>query len=244
MNLYNVTMREASAIFPHPESGLGLQSLAREMEAFAASAFRPPPALAEDLPRGDGHAVLVLPGFLAGDWTTQRLRDVIAQLGYRAEAPEILFNAGPTRQILSRLNRKLLDLADSSGAQVSIVGISLGGVLARQLALDNVDAVRGVVTLCSPIRYPVVTPLQPFAHALTPFHEPSWLDRRGEIGSALPMPVTAIYSQDDGIIDWRQCLQDEAPGAANVRVTGAHTTVGSNPEAHAAVARALAMRSS
>ncbi|MGN6517329.1 MAG: alpha/beta fold hydrolase [Rhizomicrobium sp.] len=232
-------MREASAVFPHPESGLGLQSLAREMEAFAASAFRPPPPLSESLPRGDGHAVLVLPGFLAGDWTTQRLRDVIAQLNYRAEAPEIFFNAGPTRQILVRLNRKLLDLAEISGAKVSIVGISLGGVLARQLALDNAEAVRCVVTLCSPIRYPVVTPLQPFAQALTPFHESSWLDRRGEIGGALPVPVTAIYSEEDGIIDWRQCLQDDVPGHVNVQVGGAHTTIGSNPDAHAAVAHAL-----
>jgi alpha/beta hydrolase fold len=233
-------MGEASAIFPHPESGLGLQSLAREMEAFAASAFRPPPPLSDTLPLGDGHAVFVLPGFLAGDWTTQRLRDVISQLGYRTEAPQILFNAGPTRQILARLNRKLLDLAESTGTAVSIVGVSLGGVLARQLALDNPQAVRCVVTLCSPIRYPVVTPLQPFAQALSPFHEPSWLERRSEIGGALPMPVTAIYTEDDGIIDWRQCLQDEAPGALNIRVDGAHTTIGSNPQAHDAVARALA----
>jgi len=239
VNVQRVTMREASAIFPHPESGLGFQSLAREMEAFAAEALSPPPKASDDLPRGDGHSVLVLPGFLAGDWTTQRLRDVIAGLGYRVETPQIFFNAGPTRQILTRMNRKLLDLADESGSTVSIVGVSLGGVLARQLALDNPEAVRCVVTLCSPIRYPVITPLQPFAHALTPFHEPAWLDRRGEIGSALPVPVTAVYSEDDGIIDWRQCLQDDAPGAMNVRVTGAHTTIGSNSEAHAAVAQAL-----
>jgi len=235
-----MTMREASARFPEPHSNLGLHSLAREMEAFAAMALRPQIHPVDDLPEGDGHTVLVLPGFLAGDWTTARLREVIAALGYRVVPPDIFFNAGPTKQMLAHLERKLTELVETTGAPISLVGVSLGGVLARQLALDNPKAVRCVVTLCSPIRYPVITPLQPFAQALTPFHEPSWLDRRNEIGGALPMPVTAIYSEEDGIVDWRQCLQDEAPGAINVRVTGAHTTIGSNREAHRAVARALA----
>ncbi|MGN6148662.1 MAG: alpha/beta fold hydrolase [Rhizomicrobium sp.] len=236
-------MREASAIFPASNSNLGIQSLARELSAITVSVFRPPPPPADDLPRGDGHTVLVLPGFLASDWTTARLRSAITQLGYRVATPKVLVNTGPTAPMLARFKRKLLNLADTSKAPVSVVGVSLGGVLARQLALDNTEAVRCVVTLCSPVRYPVITPLQPFAAALMPFHESSWLDRREEIGGALPVPVTAVYSEDDGIVDWRQCLQIEAPGATNIKVTGAHMTIGSNPEVHAVVAQALAKKS-
>ena len=237
-----MTMHETSAIFPASNSNLGIHSLVRELTAITVSVFRPPPPPAEYLPRGDGHTVLVLPGFLAGDWTTARLRSVITLLGYRVATPEVMVNTGPTPQMLLRFKRKLLDLAVSSKAPVSVVGVSLGGVLARQLALDNAGAVRCVVTLCSPVRYPVITPLQPFAAALTPFHESAWLDRRKEIGGTLPVPVTAIYSEDDGIVDWRQCIQIEAPGAKNIKVVGAHMTIGSNPEVHAVVAQALAQR--
>jgi pimeloyl-ACP methyl ester carboxylesterase len=212
------------------------------MEAFAANSLRPSPPVIDGLPHGDGHTVLVLPGFLAGDWTTARLREVISRLDYHVASPDILFNAGPTRQILAHLDRKMAELADAAGGPISLIGVSLGGVLARQMALDNPHCVRCVVTLCSPIRYPVITPLQPLAQALTPFHEKTWLDRRAQIGGPLPIPVTAIYSEDDGIVDWQQCLQDEAPGAVNVRVSGAHTTIGSNQEAHVAVARALAAK--
>jgi pimeloyl-ACP methyl ester carboxylesterase len=235
-------MHEMSTVFPSSNSNLGIQSLARELSAITVSVFRPPPPPAEYLPHGDGHTVLVLPGFLAGDWTTARLRSVITQLGYRVATPKVLFNTGPTIPMLVRFKRKLLNLADTSKAPVSVVGVSLGGVLARQLALDNAESVRCVVTLCSPVRYPVITPLQPLAAVLTPLHESAWLDRRKEIGGPLPVPVTAIYSEDDGIVDWRQCLQIEGPNATNIRVGGAHMTIGSNPEVHAVVAQALARR--
>jgi pimeloyl-ACP methyl ester carboxylesterase len=232
-------MHDAPVIFPDKESGLGAQSLAREMQALASVAFNPP-AFPENVPRGDGHAVLVIPGFLAGDWTTARLRDFLGHLDYRAETADILCNAGPTRGIMAKLATRLTALVAESAASVSLVGISLGGTLARYLARENPSSVRSVVTLCSPIRFPVVTPLQPFAQALTPLHEAEWVARRAEIADPLPMLVTAIYSEDDGIVDWRQCVQDEGGSARNVRVAGAHTTIGSNPDAQIAVARALA----
>lgn len=238
MTVRNV--REPSAVFPDATSDLGVRSLAREMTAVATSALSPASPLPENLPRGDGHTVIVLPGLLSGDWTTTRLRDVIAQLNYRVETPEMLFNTGPTRQVLAKLETTLAESARASGARVSLVGVSLGGVLARQLALDNPAAIRCIVTLCSPIRYPVITPLQPLAHALSPFHDRAWLNRRGEIGGPLPVPSTAVYSKEDGIVDWGQCLQDDVPGAVNVCVGGPHMTIGSNPDAQRAVAHALA----
>ena len=58
---------------------------------------------------------------------------------------------------------------------------------------------------------------------------------------AVSVPVTALYSEEDGVVDWRECLQDEHPGSKNVRVSGAHATVGSNPAALAAIAEALSL---
>ena len=234
-------LREPSAVFPDATSDLGVRSLAREMEAFAMNALNPQ-AWPNDVVRGDGHSVLVLPGFLAGDWTTARLRDFLRSLDYHVETADILFNAGPTRPILKKLETKFIELHSASATKLSLVGVSLGGVLARDIARKFPDKVRSVVTLCSPIRMPVVTPLQPLAQAFSPIHERSWVSERDAIAGKLPMPVTAIYSEQDGIVDWRQCLQDESKDAINVRVTGAHLTIGSNPEAQRAVAHALAAK--
>lgn len=212
-------------------------SWAREMRSLAACTVRPPP-FPNDAPQGNRHTVLVIPGFMAGDWTTFRLRMFLRSLGYGVETAGVHFNAGPTAGLLKRLDRTLRDLT-ADGTRVSIVGQSLGGVLARSLARRHQESVRCVITLCSPIRFPVVTPLQPFAAMLTPFHSKTWLAERDEVALSPGVPVTALYSRDDGIVDWRQCLQDESDGCINVEVRGSHSTVGSNPEAQKALAIAL-----
>jgi len=227
-----------AAILPPRGSPLGLGSGLREAGAFLACVLRPPPFPA-DVPRGDGHTVLVLPGLLAGDWTTARLRAFLSRIGYRVETANIGINAGPTPRMLARLDATLLRLS-SDGARVSIVGQSLGGVLARSLAARHTARVRCVVTLCTPIRFPVATPLQPFVAMLVRFQHAGWLADRDHVSRPPGVPVTAIYSEEDGILDWRQCPQDETARCSNVRVGGAHTTSGSNPDVQRAMAIALA----
>jgi hypothetical protein len=168
-----------------------------------------------------------------------RLRNFLEGLGYRVEASGIAFNAGPTPQAMAALDAVLLRVAEVSGGPVDLIGQSLGGSLARDLAHRHPHAVRRVVTLCSPIRFPISTPLAPVAQLFAPLHDPAWRDRALRLAENPSVPVTAIYSEEDGIVDWRQCLQDEAPGFVNVRVGGAHSTVGSNPAAQIAVAMAL-----
>jgi pimeloyl-ACP methyl ester carboxylesterase len=227
-----------AAVLPPRGSPLGLGSGLREAGAFWACVLRPPP-FPTDVPRGDGHTVLVIPGFLAGDWTTARLRAFLRRTGYRVETANIAFNAGPTPRLLARLDDTLLRLS-SDGARISIVGQSLGGVLARSLAARHTDRVRAVVTLHSPIQFPVITPLQPFAALLTRFQDAGWLADRDHVTRAPGVPVTAIYSEEDGILDWRQCLQVESAQCRNMRVGGAHTTAGSNPDVQRITAMALA----
>jgi predicted esterase YcpF (UPF0227 family) len=228
----------SAAVLPGPDSPLGFASWARDLASVAAATANPPPYPAHDFPRGDGRTVLLVPGFLAGDWTMARLRIFIEGLGYRVEQAGIVFNPGPTAKTVARLERTLLRLNERTGP-VHLVGQSLGGVFARELAREHPACVRSVVTLCTPIRFPVTTPLAPFADALAPFHDPRWSARCSDCARPLGVPVTAIYSRDDGIVDWRQCLQEESPLARNVCVSGAHSTVGSNPQAQAAVAWAL-----
>jgi len=227
-------------VLPARGSALGVASWMRDLGALASTSLNPPPYPTTPLPRGDGKVVLTIPGFLAGDWTMQRLRGFLEGLGYRVEGSGIVFNAGPTPQALAALDNVLLKVADAHGAPVHLLGQSLGGVLARDLAHRHPKVVRSVVTLCTPIRFPISTPLAPFAQLFAPLHDPAWRERAERIAQHPPAPVTAIYSEEDGIVDWRQCLQDEAPGYLNVKVVGAHSTVGSNPAAQTAVALALA----
>ncbi len=227
------------AALPRAGSNLGLSSWAREVRALAACTASPP-RYPEDGPRGQGEVVLVVPGFLTGDWTTGRLRNFLSSRGYRAEAAEVFFNSGPTRTLIAHLERKLFRLSEEANAPIALIGLSLGGVFARGLAHLQPDRVNRVITLCSPIRFPVTTPLEPFVRALSTFHDAGWVADRDRIAQPPPAPVTAIYSQTDGIVDWRQCLQDEAPGYENIHVSGTHTTMGSNPQAQRIIAETLA----
>jgi pimeloyl-ACP methyl ester carboxylesterase len=232
-------MKSAAAILPSKGSPLGFASWAREMSAVAAATANPPPFPVEALPRSDGHAVFFVPGFLAGDWTMDRLRLFVSGLGYRAETAHVAFNPGPTPGLLAKLDAALLRLADDRG-RISIIGQSLGGILARELAKKHPHAVRRVITLCSPIRFPVTTPLAPMARLLAPFHDAAAIADPALFYAPPPVPLTAIYSEDDGIVDWRQCLQDDAPQCENIHVAGGHTTMGSNPLAQIVIAHALA----
>lgn len=235
------SMPERVAAFPSSQSALGWKSWSRELAAAAFDTVLPRPRPGENLPPGDGSAVLLIPGFLSGDWAFVRLKRFIAALGYRTITARIAFNPGPTPAIVSRLDRALLDAARDG--KVALVGISLGGTLARDMARRHADKVRCVVTLCSPVRFPVITPLEPFARALAPWHDRDWVARRHDIGLPLTVPVTAIHSVNDGVVDWRQCVLDEAPRVANIAVRGNHMMIASNPQAQAVVARALAAQS-
>ncbi len=192
-----------------------------------------------DLPRGNGEIVFVIPAFLAGDAMTAGLRRCLKSLGYRPETAGVFLNVGATPRLIAKLEAAFLRLQAVQGGPIYVLGQSLGGVLARDLALRYPQHVRRVVTLCSPIRVPITTPLAPGAPLVAPFFDHAWLARRGAICGPLGVPVTALYSEDDGIVDWHECLQDNHPGCENIRVTGAHSTIGTSPTALAAIARAL-----
>jgi pimeloyl-ACP methyl ester carboxylesterase len=227
---------EALAVYPARDHALGIRSLIRNALSLVSILAKPPRLPALDYPRGDGRIVLVIPAFLSGDWATAGLRQFLSQLGYRVETAGIALNMGPTPQLIAKLDTTLLRLGD---APIDIIGQSLGGVLARDLAQRHASRVRQVITLCSPIRVPITTPLAPAARLLSMLYDSDWLARRHAIAGPIGVPVIALYSEDDGVVDWRECLQDDRPGCRNVRVSGAHATIGSNPSALTAIAQAL-----
>lgn len=230
-------MPERLALFPPAGSALGVKSWLREVAAATVVTLNPQPFPELGL-RGGGRPVLVLPGFGSGDWSNVRLTAFLTAQGYRVANAGIWFNPGPVAALMRRVEKKLEALSDYG--RVSLVGVSLGGVLCRDLARRHPEKVCAVVTLCSPVRFPVTTPLAPLARLLSPFHAASWLAHRHAIADPLPVPVTAIHVTNDGVVERAQCWLEPSPNARNVVVTGRHMMVQSNPEALRAVAEALA----
>ena len=120
-----------------------------------------------------------------------------------------------------------------------MIGQSFGGILALDLARRYPDRVRKVVTLCSPVCVPITTPVAPLVHLFKPFYDTDWLLRHSAAPRTSGAPVIALHTEEDGIVDWRECLREPLPDCENVRVTDAHVTIGSSPSAQAAIAWAL-----
>ena len=192
------------------------------------------------LPRGDGHPVLVFPGMGASDVTTLPLRRILQRLGYVTQAWGQGFNFGPRRGVIERAADDLQSLAERHGQPVSLIGWSLGGIYARELAKRHPDASRCVVTLGTPFTGdPKATNAWRIYELLTG----SRVDNAKlmtEIGKPPPLPTTSIYSRSDGIVSWRCSLNEPGPLAENIEVHSSHVGMGMNPLALYAVADRLA----
>lgn len=214
---------------------------ARDLSTFVASYVSPPeqPAIAS-VPQGDGHPVIVLPGIMTGDFTTYRLVGWLNQIGYKAQGWGPGINWGPTTSIIKRVDDLVEKAYVESGRKVSLVGRSLGGIYARDYAKRFPDRVVRVITLGSPLHFPVKTPLSPFEQVLSNFYDKSAVERVGSIPENPPVPLTAIYSKRDGIVPWQACLTEETPLAQNFEIDSAHTVMGENPRAMRIIAFRLA----
>ena len=193
-------------------------------------------------PRGDGHPVLALPGFLASDLSMAPLRRYLSELGYEAHGWQMGRNTGGVSRIRAALRERLAAIHASTGRKVSLVGWSLGGVYARDLALQAPEMVRSVITLGSPFAGDVrATNATRLYEAMSGEAVEGDTELRRAIAGDLPMPATSIYSRADGIVNWRTCLLRPSDTAENIEVyLASHTGLGVNAAALWAVADRLA----
>jgi pimeloyl-ACP methyl ester carboxylesterase len=195
-------------------------------------------------PRGDGHSVLVLPGFLAGDTSTELLRRYLRLLGYRSYAWKFGPNLGGAYRMRTKLRQRLAEVYQATGRKVSLIGWSLGGVYARDLALFMPDAVRYVITLGSPFAKDItatnVRGLYEFVTGESTDDVPR--EELERLQGDLPVPTSAIFSRTDGIVHWRTCMVNENHQAENIEVWGSHAGFGVNPTVLWAIADRLAQR--
>ncbi len=216
----------------------------RAMFEFASFyAMRP---LLSTLPKGDGHAVLTLPGFMATNNSTRPLRGLLTDLGYEAHGWDSGRNVRVNEELITKLEMQIDRLNDVSGGKISLVGWSLGGVLARELAKLKPDAIRQVVSLGSPIsddrNHTNAARLFKFFNG----DEPENL-RGGQfqgLDMAPPVPTTSILTKTDGIVHWRGSVQDPKKTngfpSENIVVYASHCGLGVNPSVMVALADRLA----
>jgi len=180
-------------------------------------------------PRGDGHSVIVLPGFFTGPNHTLLLRTVLAHANYRSVDWGEGFNMGPSEKLANDLNKLLHEVHEQYG-KVSLVGWSLGGLLARAMANSHPDLVRNVITLGSPHRAdPNKSKLAPVFDLLSPTKLGEIKDEQLALVRNDPsMPVVNIYTKMDELVDWKDCLSDPAPNVENVEVESSHLTLTHN----------------
>ncbi|MFC0432748.1 triacylglycerol lipase [Kutzneria buriramensis] len=194
-------------------------------------------------PRGDGHGVLLLPGLLADDASNQPLRRYLAALGYATRGWGLGRNIGPTDAVLDGMPLLLRRLAAETGGPVSVIGWSLGGIYARELARDHPELVRQVITMGSP--FALVDPRQSraesaFRRGSRKHASPERVPGRERLGLPIPVPSTAIYSRCDGIVDWRACMQTPGADRENIEVTCGHLGFGVDPATLWSIADRLA----
>lgn len=197
-------------------------------------------AAARAAPEGDGHPVLLVPGFLRGDGYMKPLTRFLEARGYAVYGWRLGVNLGPTERALDGLERRLDAIVAREGRRVSLIGHSLGGAFARELAKARPEDVRQLIVLASPIRLPTASQLEPLYRMLARWHSPHSQNLYARLSEPPPVPVTALYTRSDGIVAWQSCLESSGAERENIEIKGAHSTMARSLAAWRIIADRLA----
>jgi pimeloyl-ACP methyl ester carboxylesterase len=221
----------------------------------AARLLAHPVLRGQGIPRGDGRSVLLLPGFLAGDYTLATMAVWLRTIGYRPSGVGFLTNTDCSERALHRLEGRADALVDEGGRRIAVIGHSRGAHLGKVLAVRRPGLVSHVIALGGGLsRQMAISAPTAAAVALVRAWHRHTTDRRERRGClsedcrcsftrdySAPFPesvrLTSIYSRGDGVVRWRSCA---VPYADNVEVRGTHVGLAFNPQAYVAIATALA----
>ena len=196
------------------------------------------------LPAGDGHPVVFFPGLATDRRAIAPLRNCCERLGYSVYDWELGFNTGPQGLIdewLQGLVRHVEAVSAEHGRPASLVGWSLGGIYAREIAKMAPASVRQVVTLGTPFASTgQETNVGWLYNALN--GSPPALDAAlsMRLRTTPVVPTTSVYSRSDGVVSWKACLLRPTRRAENIEVDGSHIGLPWNPKVIRVVADRLA----
>lgn len=202
-------------------TGIDVLREARIVADLARAALHAPAALLA--PRGADHPVLLLPGFNGGDTSLWPLRRFLGWVGWNACGWELGTNDGHAAELLPRVIERTDAVAQKSGQPVHLVGWSMGGLLAREVARDRPDLVAQVVTMGTPViggaKYTAVAPL---FRQLGYDIDTLAAECEARTCRVIPRRITAIYSRRDGIVSWQACIDRHNPSVEHVHVGTTH----------------------
>lgn len=190
--------------------------------------------------RGQGQRVLVFPGFGAGDFSTLLLRQYLGYLGYNSAGWQQGINTGDVMAMIKNLTNAARDEAERYQAPIILIGWSLGGYLAREVARELPDHISQVVTMGSPIiggpKYTRVASLfEGTGMSLDRIEQAiEWRDQ-----IPLRLPVTNIYSKNDGVVAWEACIDHKSPAVEHFEVRSSHIGLGISADVFRIIARQL-----
>ena len=215
------------------------------LREFAALA-RDPVLRGRGVPRGDGRAVMLIPGFLSGDWSMLIMSNWLRRIGYTPHVSGINFNIHHSEHLVAGLRKRLTAVRAESDGRVSLVGHSRGGVLAKVLSSRAPDSVEQVIGLGSPFADQLdVAALTSMAVGVVQtagrlalgrtFHSEGRFAH--ELRQPPVVPTTSIYTKSDDVVNFRSCLRPDIPA---VSVWGSHNGLVVNPEVYRLLGRLLA----
>ncbi len=221
---------------------LGLFLIEGQRALLESLTLLPAGPLLERAPRGDGHPVLVLPGFASDDRSTGVLRRYLKRLGHDVHPWLLGRNLGSPGFLRDRLLRRVVELHERRNRKLTLLGWSLGGIYARELAKRLPGQIRRVITLGSPFADAGrATNVSRLFELLSGRRLPARTDAFfRELRLPPPVPSTAIYSRSDGVAHWTACREPAGPLTENIEVIGSHCGLGMNPFVLYAVADRIA----
>lgn len=177
--------------------------------------------------RGRNEPVLLLPGFAAGDTSMWPLRNYLRRLGWQARSWGLGVNRGDARSLLPRVIEVADRLAQGAGQAVHLVGWSMGGFLAREVARDRPDLAARVVTMGTPVvggpKYTALAGLYRRRGYDLDAIEAECASRECR---PIAAPITSIYSRRDGVVVWQACIDRTSPHVEHVEVAATHAALG------------------
>jgi triacylglycerol lipase len=214
----------------------------RELNAL----WRDPVFRGRGVPHGDGRAVLLIPGFLSGDWSLRLLHGWLQRIGYSSHLSGIYVNAFHSEHMLAGLRHRMVEIQKQDGAPVTLIGHSRGGMLAKVLSQRRPTSVEQVITLGSPLAdftdLALVT--RAAVGVVTTANEIGFgkrLRAEGRFAHDLRLPpavpTTSIYTRSDTVVNFRSCLRPDIPA---ISVWGSHNGLVVNPEVYRLLGRLLA----
>lgn len=198
--------------------------------------------------RGAGAPVMVIPGFMGSDRYLTVLRGWLRRTGYHPHRSGIWLMAGSPYDLMARIIARAEEIHKLEGRRIKVVGHSMGGIMARILARLRPDMIEQVITLGSPLSEYPRQAAHPMVQVAAEFvvrdrSIPLEMERglMGLLADPLPADVrmTAIYTKQDPIVDWRACI-DPDPRAESIEVCGTHTGLSWNSQVYRHLGELLA----